>query len=202
MNDSAFIRVHGFKSDGTAGSYSVGSGFSCVSAKACFTFAAVIVDIENNADIASFALVCNKRSKVLHCVKVIASSADNSAHFIAGKLKNDHAVFLSIGNFCFGITESNKNLLPGLTVSCRIIVDEIPDVVYIPLEALHVQADKSYVYKKVAGGYDKVEVLTGRTNTDYVIIEEGLDKDDRVALVDPTELADKADKKKEKKDTK
>ena len=100
------------------------------------------------------------------------------------------------------INESNKNLLPGLTVSCRIIVDEIPDVVYIPLEALHVQADKSYVYKKVAGGYDKVEVLTGRTNTDYVIIEEGLDKDDRVALVDPTELADKADKKKKKKDTK
>ena len=101
------------------------------------------------------------------------------------------------------INESNKNLLPGLTVSCRIIVDEIPDVVYIPLEALHVQADKSYVYKKVAGGYDKVEVLTGRTNTDYVIIEEGLDKDDRVALVDPTELAKKADKKeKKKKDTK
>lgn len=101
------------------------------------------------------------------------------------------------------INERNKNLLPGLTVSCRIIVDEIPDVIYIPLEALHVQADKSYVYKKVVGGYEKVEVSTGRTNTDYVIIEEGLDNDDKVALVDPTELAKKEDKKEKKqKDTK
>ena len=31
------------------------------------------------------------------------------------------------------INEYNKNLLPGLTVSCRIIVDEIPDVIFISI---------------------------------------------------------------------
>ena len=93
------------------------------------------------------------------------------------------------------VNEYNKNLLPGLTVSCRIIVDEIPDVKYVPLEALHVEGDKSYVFKKSVGGYDKVEVRTGQSNSDYVIIESGLGKHDRVALIDPTTLAKKEEKK-------
>jgi RND family efflux transporter MFP subunit len=97
------------------------------------------------------------------------------------------------------INESNKNLLPGLTVSCRIIVDEIPNVKYIPLEALHIQSDKSYVFKKTVSGYDKIEVQTGRTNTDYVIIESGLDKGDKIALIDPSTLEQKEEKETSKK---
>ena len=93
------------------------------------------------------------------------------------------------------INEYNKNLLPGLTVSCRIIVDEVPDVMYIPLETLHVEGDKSFVHKKTVGGYEKVEVQTGRTNSDYVIIESGLDKGDRVALIDPATIEKKEEKK-------
>jgi len=96
------------------------------------------------------------------------------------------------------IDQFNKNLLPGLTVSCRIIVDEIPNVCYVPLEALHVEeGDKSYVYKKTIGGYDKVYVQTGVTNSDYVIIESGLDEGDAVALVDATIVSEK-DKEKKK----
>lgn len=96
------------------------------------------------------------------------------------------------------INEYNKNLLPGLTVSCRIIVDEIANVKYIPLEALHVQGDESYVFKRTVGGYDKVEVQAGLINSDYVIIESGLDKGDKVALIDPTAL-EKKDEKDDKK---
>ena len=97
------------------------------------------------------------------------------------------------------VNEYNKNLLPGLTVSCRIIVDEIPDVTFMPLEALHVEGDKSYVYKKSVNGYDKVEVQTGRTNSDYVIIESGLNQGDKVALIDPASLEKKDEKKEETK---
>lgn len=97
------------------------------------------------------------------------------------------------------VNEYNKNLLPGLTVSCRIIVDEVPNVIYIPLEALRVEGEKNYVYKKSVNGYDKVEVQVGRTNSDYVIVEKGLDRGDRVALVDPTSLEKKENVKEEKK---
>ena len=96
------------------------------------------------------------------------------------------------------INEYNKNLLPGLTVSCRIIVEEIPNATYIPLEALHVEGDKSYVYRKSVSGYDRVEVQTGRTNSDYIIVESGLDRGDKVALIDPAEL-EKDSKGEEKK---
>ena len=92
------------------------------------------------------------------------------------------------------INEYNKNLLPGLTVSCRIIFDEIHDVRYIPVEALHMEGDRGYVYKRSAGGYDKVEVQTGLSNSDYVIIESGLDKDDKVALIDPTSIKKEEEK--------
>lgn len=97
------------------------------------------------------------------------------------------------------VNEYNKNLLPGLTVSCRIIVDEIPDVKYIPLEALHVVGDKNYVYKQSVGGYDRVEVQVGHTNSDYVVIESGLDRGDKVALIDPTEKMDNANKEEKKR---
>ena len=97
------------------------------------------------------------------------------------------------------VNEYNKNLLPGLTVSCRIIVDEIPGVTYIPLEALHVEGDKSYVYRKSVSGYERVEVQTGSTNSDYVIVESGLDKGDKVALIDPTEQEKREEAKKEEK---
>ena len=83
------------------------------------------------------------------------------------------------------INETNKNLLPGLTVSCRIIIDRIEDVLYIPLDALNTEDDKIYVYKKTTAGYDKVEVETSENNSDYVIIRSGLNENDRVALGNP-----------------
>ena len=83
------------------------------------------------------------------------------------------------------INETHKNLLPGLTVSCRIIIDKIEDVLYAPIDAIRVEGDKSYVYKKTASGYEKVEVETGINNSDYIIINSGLKENDRIALVDP-----------------
>jgi hypothetical protein len=83
------------------------------------------------------------------------------------------------------INETHKNLLPGLTVSCRIIIDKIEDVLYAPIDAIRVEGDKSYVYKKTASGYEKVTVETGINNSDYIIINSGLKENDRIALIDP-----------------
>lgn len=86
------------------------------------------------------------------------------------------------------LDQTHKELLPGLTVSCRIVIDEIEDVQYIPLEALHTEGNIKYVYRRKGGEYERVEVQTGLTNSDYVIITEGLKRDDHVALIDPTKL--------------
>lgn len=96
------------------------------------------------------------------------------------------------------INETNKNLLPGLTVSCRLIIDQIDDVLYVPIEAINVEADKSFVYKKSGTGYNKVEVEVGESNSDYTIITKGLTERDEVALSLPFE-EEEANKKAAKK---
>ena len=93
------------------------------------------------------------------------------------------------------VDRADANLLPGLTVSCRIIVDRIDDVDYIPIEAVHTEGDKSFVFRSTATGYERTEVETGATNTDYIIITSGLRKGDRVALTDPTVKPEKSKKK-------
>lgn len=83
------------------------------------------------------------------------------------------------------LNETNKDLLPGLTVGCRLIIDEIEDVMYIPLDALQVEDGKEFVYKKKGRGYEKTEVEVGQSNSDYVILLKGLKEGDDIALANP-----------------
>lgn len=96
------------------------------------------------------------------------------------------------------INETNKNLLPGLTVSCRLIIDQIDDVMYVPIEAVNIEGDKHFVYKKTGSGFTKVEVEVGTSNSDYTIITKGLSEKDEVALSLPFEEEEANDKAAEK----
>ena len=83
------------------------------------------------------------------------------------------------------LNETDKNLLPGLTVSCRIIIDKLEDVLYVPIDAIQTEAGINFVYKKSGSSFKKIEVETGRSNADYTIIVNGIDEGDTVALIDP-----------------
>lgn len=83
------------------------------------------------------------------------------------------------------INETDKNMLPGLTVSCRLLLEKIDNALFVPLEAVNLEGDKYFVYKKTAGGYDKTEVEVGVRNTDFIIINSGLSENDKIALVNP-----------------
>lgn len=83
------------------------------------------------------------------------------------------------------IKDHGKTLLPGLTVSCRIIVSEIPDVLYIPLESLFNEQGTDYVYIRSGSGFKRRNIKTGSFNTNYAIILEGLEENDMIALSDP-----------------
>jgi multidrug efflux pump subunit AcrA (membrane-fusion protein) len=83
------------------------------------------------------------------------------------------------------LENTNSNLLPGLTVSCRIIINQIDDVLYVPLDAIHQEGDNYFVYRKTSGGFDKTEIERGESNSDFMIITAGLDEKDQVALIDP-----------------
>jgi RND family efflux transporter MFP subunit len=81
-----------------------------------------------------------------------------------------------------------EELMPGMTVSAEIVVERIPDVVFVPLEALFIKEGKSTVYVEKGGAFEPREVTPGAENDNYVIIQSGLSEGERVALVDPTAM--------------
>jgi multidrug efflux pump subunit AcrA (membrane-fusion protein) len=97
------------------------------------------------------------------------------------------------------INGTDEKLLPGLTVSCRIILGKLENVLSVPIESINTEGDNKYVYKKISGGYDKIKVTTGESNKNYVIINEGLTEDDVIALMDPfhNKKDDESNKQKE-----
>ena len=76
------------------------------------------------------------------------------------------------------LTDSDSLLKPAMTTQCNIIIETIPDVLYIPLEALFNDDSISYVYT----GNIRQEVIAGRSNDNFVIIEKGLQQEQKVLL--------------------
>lgn len=83
------------------------------------------------------------------------------------------------------INGQSDQLLPGLTVRCRIIVNELHDVLYVPIESVFRDELSEYVWLKNGSGFRRADVKTGAVNTDYVVITEGLSVNDLIALTDP-----------------
>lgn len=112
------------------------------------------------------------------------------------------------------INEEDERLKPGMTATSQVVVETIPappeakpdsvqqksteEVIvatvplplYIPLDAVFEKDGKTVVYRMNNGAPEETEVKLGKKNSDYVIIEEGLNPDDRVALRDPTQTGD------------
>ncbi len=83
------------------------------------------------------------------------------------------------------IKDGSKKLLPGLSVSCRLLVRKIDNVVFVPIDAVLTNGVEEYVYVKKKGVFTKVIVETGVSNTDHIIITKGLKAGDVVAMADP-----------------
>lgn len=92
------------------------------------------------------------------------------------------------------INGTSKLLMPGMTVNVKIIVDKIPNMLYIPIDAVFKKNNEEYVYIKTSTSFEKRIIETGQINNDYVIINKGIDEGDMLALTDPFE------KKEEKQD--
>jgi multidrug efflux pump subunit AcrA (membrane-fusion protein) len=76
------------------------------------------------------------------------------------------------------LNDSDSLLKPAMTTQCNIIIETIPDVLYIPLEALFSDDSIRYVYT----GNIRQEVIPGRSNDNFVIIEKGLQQGQKVLL--------------------
>jgi HlyD family secretion protein len=85
------------------------------------------------------------------------------------------------------LDETSEKLMPGMTVRCEIIVSEIPNTLFVPLEALFDKNGDKIVYLKQGGSFEPRPISIGPENDNYVIVTSGLNEGDQVALSDPME---------------
>ena len=83
------------------------------------------------------------------------------------------------------IKSQSPILKPGMTSSNKIIMNEIPNVIYVPQESVFEKDGKKVVYVKNGSGFDAQDVNVGDKSENYIVIKKGLHQNEEVSLRDP-----------------
>lgn len=102
-----------------------------------------------------------------------------------GKNKDNNSS-IKVFEIAVSIKSQSEILKPGMTTSNKIIVNEIPDVLFVPQEAVFEKDGEKVVYIKNGSGFDAVDVEVGEKSENYIVISKGVKNGDKVALRDPT----------------
>ncbi len=73
----------------------------------------------------------------------------------------------------------DPRLKPGMSANCQIIVKEIEDTLFVPIDAVVQEEGKTGVYLK-DGNFR--EIATGESNTDFILLEKGLQSGETIRL--------------------
>ena len=87
-------------------------------------------------------------------------------------------------------------LRPGLLADIEIIVEKIPNAIFIPAQAVFDKQGKQVVYVQSPKGFDERQIKLLKRSESTMVISEGLRPGEVIALADPT--SGKATKKQEK----
>lgn len=83
------------------------------------------------------------------------------------------------------IEGTHEFLKPGMSAKVEIIVDELENVTYVPVQSVFVENQEHFVFRKTVAGYERHIVEIGANNNDFIEIRDGLDKGDEVFLKMP-----------------
>ncbi len=76
-------------------------------------------------------------------------------------------------------------LKPGMSAKVEIIVNELEDVTYVPVQAVFVENSERFVFLKTLGGYKRQVVEVGAYNNDFIELKKGIAAGDSVFLKMP-----------------
>lgn len=106
------------------------------------------------------------------------------------------------------IQGTHEFLKPGMSAKVEIIVDELEDVTYVPVQSIFSEEDGHFVFLKTLGGYERRRVEVGMHNRDFIQVTNGIDPGEEVILKMPddyeppkVQIAKDAKGKKEEKST-
>jgi multidrug efflux pump subunit AcrA (membrane-fusion protein) len=87
------------------------------------------------------------------------------------------------------IHEPPAQIRPGLTAEVKILVDQLDDVVTVPVQAIHEHGGQFYCMVWQDNAWEARQVLTGASNDKYVVVQQGLAEGEHVCLAPRTVLA-------------
>ncbi|MCX7048978.1 MAG: efflux RND transporter periplasmic adaptor subunit [Candidatus Sumerlaeota bacterium] len=85
------------------------------------------------------------------------------------------------------LTTPSVDLKPGMSAMMEIVLEQIPDAIYVPLQAVTDRGDMQYAYRIQGGAVKQIEVRTGASDEHNVQIIEGLNEGDHLLLYAPVE---------------
>ncbi|QQS36272.1 MAG: efflux RND transporter periplasmic adaptor subunit [Ignavibacteriales bacterium] len=112
-------------------------------------------------------------------------NADISSVASLGKTKDNNSN-IKVFEIAVFIKSQSEILKPGMTTSNKIVINEIPGVLFVPQEAVFEMDGKKIVYVKNGSGFDVQFVEVGEKSENYIVITKGLEENQEVALRDPT----------------
>jgi len=89
-------------------------------------------------------------------------------------------------------------LRPGLLADVEIIVEKIPDAIHVPVQAVFEKGGRQVVFVRDQKGFQERVVKPLKRSESTMIIAQGLQPGEIVALADPTELPTNRKKKQDK----
>ncbi|MCB0283396.1 MAG: efflux RND transporter periplasmic adaptor subunit [Calditrichaeota bacterium] len=130
----------------------------------------------NEVDISKLAL----DQRVIVSLDAVPDTTFNGAvKEIAALANRDRKTKKNVFDVEVYLNEKDERLKPGMSAHTQIIIDEISDVLSVPIDAIKIENEKTYVTD--AGG-DPLEIKTGKSSSDFIVVEEGLDEGDEIQL--------------------
>jgi multidrug efflux pump subunit AcrA (membrane-fusion protein) len=84
------------------------------------------------------------------------------------------------------VEDADPRLRPGLSANASVLLDELQDVTYVPVEAVFNEEGRTVAYVRRGRGTRKQVVDCGPSNDRFVVIRSGLKVGDKVCLAQPS----------------
>jgi macrolide-specific efflux system membrane fusion protein len=88
------------------------------------------------------------------------------------------------------LSEPDPRLKSGMSATASVATDRLERQLLLPARAVFQKAGRQVVYLRSGLGWQESWVVTSRRNAESVLVTSGIAEGDRVALRDPTQVAD------------
>lgn len=82
--------------------------------------------------------------------------------------------------------ENDGNIKIGMSVSCVINIEELTDVMAVPIDSVQINGDRRYVIAVENGETKEVDITTGLSNDEYVQVLSGLNGGEKIQVATTT----------------